>query len=169
MCLGLKISQLLRKSKRIFGFCIEDCCLLGVFLRSLFNVHIDVLEGSPFRTQRLGMGKAAVSQLTCHHGSSPGMSMSLLAQTISTSHLGGCTCQWTHFPICSLASFQVILYMVALYDLKMTLKITQQYCWLLCDLKNHTTILLTGFTTSVLWPTSVHFNMTVRVTWELIR
>ena len=151
MCLGLKISQLLRKSKRIFGFCIEDCCLLGVFLRSLFNVHIDVLEGSPFRTQRLGMGKAAVSQLTCHHGSSPGMSMSLLAQTISTSHLGGCTCQWTHFPICSLASFQVILYMVA------------------NDLKNHTTILLTGFTTSVLWPTSVHFNMTVRVTWELIR
>lgn len=151
MCLGLKISQLLRKSKRIFGFCIEDCCLLGVFLRSLFKVHIDVLEGSPFRTQRLGMGKAAVSQLTCHHGSSPGMSMSLLAQTISTSHLGGCTCQWTHFPICSLASFQVILYMVA------------------NDLKNHTTILLTGFTTSVLWPTSVHFNMTVRVTWELIR
>lgn len=42
---GAKISHLLRRSKRIFG-------LFGVFLtRSFFSVHIDVLEGSPFRTQ----------------------------------------------------------------------------------------------------------------------
>lgn len=96
---GANLSQLLRRSKEIFGTVIRAYCLFGVFLKRSSLCTWDILEGHPLRTQAVPRQEASGSeppdippwQFLRH-------AACLLVQTIIISHLGGCTCQWTYRP-----------------------------------------------------------------------